>query len=1857
MKFMQVKSNLAILFEKYKKHFYELGNIVTGINEKLGKGMLPCREESETINNRISTLYDELKEIDNEVFKVSNEHVPCDTDIECLEKIINNISENIRKVQEYKDYINKIYCEFNSIYVQDDIKNYDKFNAELTGNKNALKNIIEGFEDEDINELEKIAANLKRFSIFYDAVKNPEITEEKEFIDEFKNDIMLVIGISKQYYKSDYYEGELYNKTINADDDIAETEDNQGDILTNTELKKDMDNDKADSDIEVSDTKEETNAENNDPETERKNDVLRDEVKVIFERYNSDSINPNNLTDLSKKIKLNKLTESLKKCIFEISNDKKLLFFAADMKIFTTQQFNIFKSFYGIDGQSSDILDKMVSKGWFTKLNAGGIYAYGCSDKIVSAFAIVSRELKFIKLNMLGLNNYNVQNKKSLIEYYLKLNNYAANYYNSYLKEKDIDDISNENGCFCFSKSDTKSENEYFNIYVSILNEYSKEKIENILSEIKITDNRKELLVLYETNEAELTNVLKNIENINQYISIKLADENGGFTDLDVNCSKAEIEVAATVETMAEEMAYELNVSEDEKHEAQETISEKISNFEEEIKYTETKEPEIKDTENIKEDNAESTVSADESNDKSREEITEPEPHVYNESKKNQTKDTEEFFDTGGRSIEELKNNIFEMIISGKIYAAVTYSNAASKKDKYIGDIYKYLSYACGAPDNDYSIDSNTVFSVFDLDDSQDVFKNYCLITASLRSAFSECVDFNCHTLNIKEYIEGKIKGISNVLKLIYSLITFKKEVHKGVDAYADYRMKQETDIKNELKNIEREIKELNEKYICANRNEDIKQKRYKETKLKLFKKNSELCETINIILNDSDLDYSDKSELVKEFVCKNYIKDNEICSPENIDTVKIENLIDDAWDEAGGNVRAVMKTSKLMGSLRNNVFSGVKRFASALSEWVVYADMLGNKKEDAGQEKYIKIKKQLLIDTEQALTELNSVFEGVSEEEKAGINCLVYSLREILNKLKGSYYTDEYKYFYIDFLRTWHVPLNYEYYPDYDLKFYDVEGFSIFDRIESHINETDENGITDSLENRLSEIINFTKDEDMDFGSAKLIYDYLKIRGIKYEMKYDIDSCAESSKGILDDKLKNFTGMLDMAQQYGQFEIVSKNNVVSSKNKIASVVAYFYDDAVITGNYGFIIRLMQKYTEKIKNDSGQRKEGLTRQLENVLRALPDKNNENVLKMKEAIEKNIEDFNYTVAEDRIGRLKKGEFSIIDDDLIIEDDYLMEFQEKFKFNSILANNKEFRNIIKSDRKNKEVRGGEKLINNWIVKNKNLQTRVTALLDTLNFKVREINKITPSDYDIFDVKIMESKSVSDRKHPIAAWGTEAENNGIRVVCLFGNYDCNGLLGVFQTIGVTKNTIVFLDWTIDLPNRNKLARKIKQKFFENSIIIIDKAVIVFLAQHYNAVNIDKILMMVTMPYSYYQPYVLKSKNMTDEIFIGRKNELAKIKDIKGPNLIYGGRQLGKSAMLRKAAKEINSLPEGERQKAVIVEIKDLNCQESLAKIEEELKKYDIINEDAVCDTWENLSKELNKVISGDDNTRKYNYLLLMLDEGDAFIADSGNYNYKQLGDLKRVNEIVNERFKFVIAGLRDVAKFSSRAISENSDIIQHESLIVKPFGFTEARQLVEAPLSYLGFRFDENARENIIPLILASTNYFPGLVQLYCFKLVETLKNDNYAGYNETNSPPYELGELHIKEILSDENFTDQIKQMFEITLRLDEDNYYYMIALCFAYRYYNDYNASGKGYSVDEIYEIIDGYGIKKLKSFEDGEKLSETKKKLGVLFKELCDMNILREVLSNRYVFARDNYAQLLGNPDEIENALLEYMED
>lgn len=483
--------------------------------------------------------------------------------------------------------------------------------------------------------------------------------------------------------------------------------------------------------------------------------------------------------------------------------------------------------------------------------------------------------------------------------------------------------------------------------------------------------------------------------------------------------------------------------------------------------------------------------------------------------------------------------------------------------------------------------------------------------------------------------------------------------------------------------------------------------------------------------------------------------------------------------------------------------------------------------------------------------------------------------------------------------------------------------------------------------------------------------------------------------------------------------------------------------------------------------------------------------------------------------------------------------------------------------------------------------------------------------------------------------------AAQEGFRIVCINGAYDADGLIDVMKLIGNARHTLILFDYALSKSERRRLARKSKNALGDKLFAVLDRTILMFLVRNYDETKINRMFISLVTPFGYYQPYVWESANvMPPEIFIGRKHELERIKSPTGVNIVYGGRQLGKSALLKRAKEDIDRDENGNR--AVIVDVKGLDYRKAAKKIGHELYDCSVLDDDIDTEDWDELARAVRRRLQSD--VKRIPYLLLLLDEADMFIDSCAGINYQPFDALKDIQSIGSGRFKFVIAGLRNIVRFKREALGNNSVLTHLEAMTVKPFNTSEARELMEVPLHYLGLRFPKE-KESLITLILATTNYFPGLIQMYCAKLIAAMRNKDYANYDEVDTPIYEVSEEHIKKVLADLEFTQQIREKFIITLKLDEDNYYYLIALLMAFLYHN--NGYNEGYSALDIKRAGTDLEIGKIANLDTT--------KLETFMEELKELNVLRNTEAAHYLFTRFQFFQMMGTRAEVDDELEKYM--
>ena len=371
-----------------------------------------------------------------------------------------------------------------------------------------------------------------------------------------------------------------------------------------------------------------------------------------------------------------------------------------------------------------------------------------------------------------------------------------------------------------------------------------------------------------------------------------------------------------------------------------------------------------------------------------------------------------------------------------------------------------------------------------------------------------------------------------------------------------------------------------------------------------------------------------------------------------------------------------------------------------------------------------------------------------------------------------------------------------------------------------------------------------------------------------------------------------------------------------------------------------------------------------------------------------------------------------------------------------------------------------------------------------------------------------------------------------------------------------------------------------------------------------------------------------------------MGRQKELDLIESPRGVNIVYGGRQLGKSALLRMAQKDINFNENGDR--AVLVDIKNRNYQQAARHISEAMVDEGILAPEQVTEDWDTLARSIKNRICDPEHPSPTCFCCWMRRTRSLRAACGGVQAFRlPEGDPG------NRQRPVQVRGGRPAqcgAVQPGPGIAKQPRADPHGVPHRHPLPCDGGPELLEVPLFYLGYRFkQDSATDTLVSTIFGTTNYFPGLLQLYCSKLIEAVQRD-YAGYNETETPPYIVSEAHIKKALADKTLATQIREKFFITLKVDEDDYYYLIALLAAYHYH--ICKERPGFDANDLLGYASGFGISKL--------LSLRQEQIVALMEEMRELNILQQLSNGQYRFTRHSFCQMMGNIDEIEDAIVAY---
>jgi len=440
-----------------------------------------------------------------------------------------------------------------------------------------------------------------------------------------------------------------------------------------------------------------------------------------------------------------------------------------------------------------------------------------------------------------------------------------------------------------------------------------------------------------------------------------------------------------------------------------------------------------------------------------------------------------------------------------------------------------------------------------------------------------------------------------------------------------------------------------------------------------------------------------------------------------------------------------------------------------------------------------------------------------------------------------------------------------------------------------------------------------------------------------------------------------------------------------------------------------------------------------------------------------------------------------------------------------------------------------------------------------------------------------------------------------------------------------------IVLMNKVASLDQRRRLLQACRDGRF--NAIVIDCAVAVFVTK--NHPKAFRTVQQVTLPFAYFPYYSSVAGKVADEVFVGRQKELRNLADRRGSQFVYGGRQLGKSALLRKLKDDFET---GEGQVAIYI---DLNTHgigqwadpsELWGVIYNKLAEYSEfgISRNRNVRNSEPVIRAVQMWLDGAPERR----MLLLLDEADQFLEKESSkaVAFRNIGPLKGLKEDSDGRFKPIFAGLHKVQRLQNVA---NTPLAHGgDDVLVGPLNAGPARDLVVWPLESLGYRFENP--DNVWRL-LAFTNMQPSLIQIVCMDLLEHLR----AKRLRSGEPLINITEADIDAVTRSRTTRTKIAEKLRLTIRLEER--FRVIALTAAIMSMEDEFLSQ--YHPQEIREQCESNWREGFVDLNSSEFV--------VYLDELVGLGVLARSENGDYFMRSPNIVTMLGTMEQLQAELLE----
>ena len=198
-------------------------------------------------------------------------------------------------------------------------------------------------------------------------------------------------------------------------------------------------------------------------------------------------------------------------------------------------------------------------------------------------------------------------------------------------------------------------------------------------------------------------------------------------------------------------------------------------------------------------------------------------------------------------------------------------------------------------------------------------------------------------------------------------------------------------------------------------------------------------------------------------------------------------------------------------------------------------------------------------------------------------------------------------------------------------------------------------------------------------------------------------------------------------------------------------------------------------------------------------------------------------------------------------------------------------------------------------------------ITTIFSGLGFIVRKVNVIR-SERNFGEARIATDPLNARERCPIPAFGSFV-NGQYRLVFLWGRPTEEDIFQHADERSGKQATIILYLGRLSEARREAISHMARQR--SRTLLVLDELLLVFLCGERDSRM--PTLFACTIPFTYVQPYVTTAGLVPPEMFYGREQEIHEIIEPYGAVFIYGGRQLGKTALLRAVERRSHRPKEG--------------------------------------------------------------------------------------------------------------------------------------------------------------------------------------------------------------------------------------------------------------------------------------------------------------------------------------------------------